>query len=326
MHEGKFVISLDFEIYWGVHDAVSLAHYQQNLLGVRKAIPRLLELFQEYKINATFATVGLLFFENKKQMLANLPKQKPQYQNEKLSPYFSEIDKAGNSELEDPLRMGLSLIQQIKNSGQEIGSHTFSHYYCLEKGQTVEAFKEDLECARSVAEKNGIDLKSIIFPRDQYQKEYVEACKDAGFIVFRGNEKSKIFSSRTYGASTNFRRPFRLADSFFDLSGHNCYSKAEMTKDVIINIPSSRFLRPYSKKLQLLEKRKLKRITDSMSYAAKNKLAYHLWWHPHNFGINFIENFSFLEKILLHYQQLNNSDNFQSINMRDLAEELLRNK
>lgn len=322
MQEGKFVISLDFEIYWGVHDAVPLSSYKENLLGVRKVIPALLQLFQKYNINATFATVGFLFFENKDQLLGNLPGQKPQYENRKLSPYSSEIYNVGDSESDDPLRLALSLIQQIKNAGQEIGSHTFSHYYCLEKGQTISAFKEDLKSAKSIAEQNGIDLKSIIFPRDQYRTEYLEACKDEGFITFRGNERSKLFSSQTYGASMKFRRPFRLLDSYFNLSGHNCYSKEEMTKDVMINIPSSRFLRPYSKKLAFLENRKLKRITDSMTYAAKNKLAFHLWWHPHNFGINFPENFALLEKILLHYQHLNRKSNFKSINMRDLAEEL----
>jgi hypothetical protein len=228
----------------------------------------------------------------------------------------------GNSESEDPLRLALSLIQQIKNAGQEIGSHTFSHYYCLEKGQTIGTFKEDLKSAKLIAAKNGIDLKSIIFPRDQYQSNYLEACKDEGFAAFRGNERSKLFSSKTYGASMKFRRPFRLLDSYYNLSGHNCYSKEEMIKDVIVNIPSSRFLRPYSKKLAFLENRKLKRITDSMTYAAKNKLAFHLWWHPHNFGINFSENFSFLEKILLHYQHLNRKYNFQSKSMRGLAAEL----
>ncbi len=59
-----------------------------------------------------------------------------------------------------------------------------------------------------------------------------------------------------------------------------------------------------------------------MAYAAKNGLTYHLWWHPHNFGINVEENFSFLEKILIHYRKLNKEYNFQSVNMNQLAEEL----
>jgi hypothetical protein len=59
-----------------------------------------------------------------------------------------------------------------------------------------------------------------------------------------------------------------------------------------------------------------------MTYAAKNGLTFHLWWHPHNFGINISENFCFLEKILLHYQQLKEKYGFQSMNMSGLANKL----
>ena len=34
---GCFVISLDFEIHWGVRDQWELPAYQENLLGVRTA-------------------------------------------------------------------------------------------------------------------------------------------------------------------------------------------------------------------------------------------------------------------------------------------------
>ena len=59
-----------------------------------------------------------------------------------------------------------------------------------------------------------------------------------------------------------------------------------------------------------------------MTYAAKNNCTYHLWWHPHNFGINQDENFSFLEKILMHYKQLNKEYQFQSYTMSELAKSL----
>ena len=44
---GAFVISLDFELFWGVRDSKSLADYGANILGVRQAIPAMLELFCE---------------------------------------------------------------------------------------------------------------------------------------------------------------------------------------------------------------------------------------------------------------------------------------
>jgi len=326
MTNGKLVISLDFEIYWGVRDAVKLEKYREHLLGVHMVIPRLLQIFDQYKINATFATVGFLFFNNKEELLHNLPSRKPSYWNTDLSPYQGHFNCIGKDEENDPFHFGAELIQQIHNAGQEIGSHTFSHYYCLEKGQTKEDFKEDLITAKKIANQRGIELQSFVFPRNQYNKGYLDICKEMGFTSFRGNEMSWLFSSKTQGMGTTFRRPFRLADAYLNLSGHNCHTDKEMKKSIPLNIPASRFLRPYTKKLKVFEKLRLKRIKESMMYAAKNGLTYHLWWHPHNFGINILENFLFLEQILIHYQNLNNEYKFESVNMRQLAKELTKEK
>lgn len=322
MQNGKFVVSLDFELYWGVRDAVILDQYKENLLGVQKVIPLLLQMFKEYKINATFATVGFLFFDNKEDLQNDLPGKKPEYFNSKLSPYNDHFNLVGQDENQDQLHFGSKLIQQIMDAGQEIGSHTFSHYYCLEKGQTKEDFREDLIYAKKIAGKKGIELKSLVFPRNQYNKNYLDVCRELDFTSFRGNERSWLFSSKTQGSTLFFRRPFRFLDAYFNLSGHNCYSSAEMKKNPLINIQSSRFLRPFNERLKIFECMRLKRIKDSMTYAAKNKLAYHLWWHPHNFGADISNNFSFLEKILIHYQNLNKVYNFQNINMQQLAKEL----
>jgi peptidoglycan/xylan/chitin deacetylase (PgdA/CDA1 family) len=326
MVNGKLVISLDFEIYWGIRDAVELKDYKEHLLGVHTVIPRLLQIFNQYQINATFATVGFLFFSNKQELLHNLPKRKPLYSGSDLSPYNGHFDKVGEDEVNDPFHFGTNLIQQILDAGQEIGSHTFSHYYCLEKGQTKEDFKEDLFAAKKIANERGVELKSFVFPRNQYNKDYLEICKEMGFTSFRGNERSWLFSSKTQGPGTTLRRPFRLADAYINLSGYNCYSKKEMKKTTLVNIPASRFLRPYTKKLRALETLRFKRIRNSMTYAAKNGLTYHIWWHPHNFGINIAENFLFLEQILIHYQKLNNEYKFESVNMQQLAKELNEEK
>src|SRR5262245_13071649 len=58
---GALVISLDFELHWGVRDKRPVdGSYRENLLGAREAIPRMLDLFEEFGIAATWATVGFL--------------------------------------------------------------------------------------------------------------------------------------------------------------------------------------------------------------------------------------------------------------------------
>ena len=325
MNHGKFVVSLDFEIIWGVRDKKDIeSYYTQNLLGVHQVIPALLDLFDRYQINATFSTVGLLFFETKKDLLQHLPPKKPGYTNQNLSPYHTELDKLGDDYTTDLLHFAPKLIEQIKqHPNQEIGTHTFCHYYCLEEGQSIDEFKADLQAAIRIAEERQIKMTSLIFPRNQFNNEYLDVCKDLGIICYRGNEHSWLYKPRQKQNESITRRAFRKMDAYINLSGHNCYSDEMMSASFPINIPSSRLLRPFSPKLKTLEWLRLSRRKKDMTYAAKNKLTFHLWWHPHNFGIHQSENLSFLSRILEHYQLLNERYGFQSYTMSSLANKLL---
>ena len=61
---GTLVVSLDFELFWGMLDVCTLDEYRENVLGGRKAIPQMLQLFEKYNIHATWAAVGFLFAED----------------------------------------------------------------------------------------------------------------------------------------------------------------------------------------------------------------------------------------------------------------------
>jgi len=320
MNNGKFVISLDFELFWGVRDKRSIEQYGENIKGVHQAIPRLLEIFNRYHANATFSTVGFLFFESKEELLNNLPKKLPNYSNKKLSPYAGHFDTIGENAATDPYHFAPYLIRLIqKYPEQEMGTHTFSHYYCLEEGQTKDDFKADIQNAQVVAAKYGIELTSLVFPRNQFNDEYLQVCKEMGIICYRGNEHSWLYEARNRAGESLYRRALRLLDAYINISGHNCYSDDYLKSKFPVDIPSSRFLRPYSKTLRIFTGFQLNRIKSGMSYAAKNNLTYHLWWHPHNFGINQDENFDLLKNILDHYKKLNTRYNFQSYTMSALA-------
>ncbi|MCG2611289.1 polysaccharide deacetylase family protein [Flavobacterium sp. SM15] len=323
MTNGKFVISLDFELLWGVRDKKTIQTYGKNIEGVQQVIPELLKQFEKNGIKATFSTVGLLFFESKKELLENLPDLKPKYNDANLSPYNGHFEQVGSDWKTDIYHFAPSLIKAIQNHPeQEIGTHTFSHYYCLEQGQTVDTFRADLQSAIHIAQKYNIKLTSLIFPRNQFNTEYLKVCEELGIICYRGNEHSWLYTAKNGEKESLLRRAFRLLDVYINLSGHNCYSDTFLKSKTPVNIPSSRLLRAYSKKLSFLETLRLHRIKSGMSHAAKNNLTYHLWWHPHNFGINQQENFQFLEKILSHYNHLNTTYNFESITMTNLAKRI----
>ena len=88
MRKGYFVISLDYELMWGVRDSQTKESYGKNILGVKSAINEMLECFKCYNVNATFAIVGFLFHETKDEIFNNIPNVVPNYKNKKLSPYF----------------------------------------------------------------------------------------------------------------------------------------------------------------------------------------------------------------------------------------------
>jgi hypothetical protein len=314
---GQFVLSLDFELHWGVHDSMSLSAYEPNLLGAREVIPKLLAHFRKFDVACTWATVGFLFFDSKEELRRGLPDILPRYENRQHSSY-EWIERIGNSEAEDPLHFGRSLIAKIRDCPrQEIATQTFSHYYCLEAGQSVESFKADLAAARRAAGALGIDLASIVFPRNQFNAEYLGACREAGLTSFRGNEDNWIYRGERHEGF--LKRAVRLADAYVNLVGPHIFSPSEALPG-LWNIPASQFLRPIS--LGLLgrfEGLRLNRIKTAMTAAAAADKAFHLWWHPHNFGVNQTENLAFLEAILVHFKQLRARYGMRSMSMQELA-------
>ncbi|MDX1277185.1 polysaccharide deacetylase family protein [Oceanihabitans sediminis] len=320
LSQGHLVISLDFELYWGVFDVRSLEDYKSNIEKVSEIIPRLLKLSDRYNIKLTFATVGFLLAKNKEELIAYSPNSKPSYSKKNFSSYRL-IEHIGNNEKEDPYHYATSLVSLIKqNPNHEIGSHTFSHYYCNEVGQTPEQFEADLLANIAIAkQQHGLSIKSIAFPRNQINDDCLKICYKHGLTSYRGIEKHWMYDTHNTEKLENLKhRVYRLLDAYMNISGHN--TNDLQTHHGLVNIASSRFLRSYSKKLSFLEATKILRIKKGMTHAAKKKQVYHLWWHPHNFGENTEENFKSLEEIFLHYSMLSHTYNFTSKTMTNLAE------
>ncbi|HZR67201.1 MAG TPA: hypothetical protein VFA85_18825 [Terriglobales bacterium] len=317
MMRGTLLISLDFELFWGVRDHSSIASYGANILGARKAIPAMLEMFRAYRIHATWATVGFLFFRTKSELLSALPAVTPEYSIRTLSPY-SDMDCVGKDEDSDPYHFGRSLIDLIRSCpGQEVGTHTFSHYYCCESGQTLESFRYDLEAARRAASLLDLGFFSLVFPRNQADAAYLDVCREVGLRCYRGNEASWLYKKGSRKGESQWKRMGRLLDAYVTLSGHNTYAP-DCTRQPI-NLPSSRFLRPYSAKLAFLDELRKKRITSGIKHAAETGEIYHLWWHPHNFGAHLEENLSFLQEIFQFFTQMRELHGMQSQNMSEVA-------
>ena len=320
MSQGKFVISLDFELMWGVRDHHNYQTYGREIEAVHETVPKLIDLFNEFGVKATFSAVGMLFAKDREELEQYLPTKKPSYTKFDLSPYPTYLNSSSIAE-HDKLHFAADLIDQLRQSPHEIGTHTFSHYYCLEEGQNKEQFKADLQSAVAIALAKGVELNSIVFPRNQFNKTYLEVCAELGITSVRGTENSWLYKARNREEESQLRRAFRLIDAYVNISGHHCYDKKDAKQSIPMNIAASRFLRPYSPKLYMLEKLKIRRIQKSIVHAAKNGLCYHLWWHPHNFSRNTEQNVDQLRSILGYYQKMNQKYGMASCTMTEISSE-----
>lgn len=309
-----FVISLDFELFWGVSDSRSIENYRRNIEGSLVAIPRMLEMFQRYQLKVTWAVVGMAICRDFSQWQEVRPSFPPGYIRKECSNYS-----IANLAREYPhlffARPTVERILEIES--QELATHTYSHFYCGEMGASPEQFAADLDCAKLIGAELGITFGSIVFPRNQVKQEYLSALQQSGIKVFRGNSKHPLYADGHVTPGGIAGRAVRFGDSWINLTG--THTAIPEISNGLVNVPASMFLRPYSHKLSAFEALRIYRIKSAMDAAAKADRVFHLWWHPHNFGLNIDQNLATLEVILQHYQHLRDTHGMRSMCMGDFA-------
>jgi len=214
---------------------------------------------------------------------------------------------------ESELYYAFDLIQLILNfPSQEIASHSYSHYYCTEDGQSLEAFSADCDSAIKIAKDFfNIDLTSYVFPRNQVNLSYLDVLKKRGFTAYRS-----VLDDSELSKSTHIRF-LRLIDSYMPILG-SMHKKTEIDIYGMKTVYSDRFLRP-STKYKILNKLKVTKVKREMHNAAKKGNTYHLWFHPHNFGERLTQNLFDLEQILEYYSFLRREYGMKSVTIRNCS-------
>lgn len=312
-------MSLDFELMWGVRDRsdAGRSEYRANLLGARQAIPSILQLFREFNVSATWATVGLLFADSRAMVNRFVPTLRPRYDNRGFDAYREPL---GDGEASDPLHYGSELIRLIgETPGQEIGTHTFCHYFCLEDGQSIEDFREDMKAAARIARERGIVIRSIVFPRNQVNPNYFGVLAECGVQTYRGAAPGAMYCTRKRSEETVFIRGSRWLDSYFNLGSRTAPWTLVTSRDGLCNVPAGLFLRPVSTRFFLLNYLHRRRLLAELIGAARRQEICHLWWHPHNFGVNLAENMAFLRRILMEFMRCRERYGMVSMGMHEAA-------
>lgn len=313
LNRGTLVISLDFELVWGIFDHIIIKDRVNYFNDTINTIPKMLDLFVKNDIHVTWATVGMLFNRNWEEWEHNVPIRTPNYQNKTLDAYA--YGRAHRNSGYDRFFFAPNLVKQIQLAdNQELATHTYSHYYCLEPGQTKADFEADLDKAAEISAEYGNKIQSLVFPRNQLYTDYLPSCVDRGITSVRSNPA--IWYWDTAKATTLKTKIFRTADAYIPFKPKG-YPFSSLNPDVPQQQPASRFLRPQHK-YSLLNSLRLKRIQDEMIAAAKKGEIYHLWWHPHNFGIDSEGALKNLGKILETFKYCKEKFNFQSLSMEEM--------
>ncbi|MEZ4238043.1 MAG: hypothetical protein R3F59_18235 [Myxococcota bacterium] len=264
--------------------------------------------------------MGALCAADRDELEAHLPAVRPRYADPALDPY-AELPQLGRSEEDDPFHYAPSLVAQIAATpGQEVGTHTFAHVYGLEPGATLEAFVSDLGAANAILARRGVTPRAIVFPRNQYGADHVRALPGLGIVAFRGGGRGWMVQPRAASAETRLRRAARLADSYLPLVGDTVRPR-RWPDAAVVDVPASRFWRPHDRRA--LDAWRRARIERSMTHAARTGADFHLWWHPHNLGLDRPQNLSLLSRILDHFARLQRDYGFASAHMSDRADAVL---
>ncbi len=317
---GALVISLDFELHWGMRDRVPSEHpLAAELVESRRIVSRLASFFSERDLHATWATVGFLFASSRGELERFRPQVRPRYVRAELDPYAEAV---GEDEDSDPIHMAGSLVRALAATpGQEVASHTFSHYYCLEAGQDESALRADLGSAQAIASAMGLQLHSLVLPRNQWNSRYAAAVRESGFDCYRSPQRSWAHRPRRDGEAGLPTRLGRLADTYAGWKPPPTTGWSDMLDEAgLCEVPASAFLRPYSPGRKRLEPLRFARLVAGMRHAARRSRVFHLWWHPHNFARYPEESFALLSRLADEFDRLAESEGMRSLSMGEVAE------
>jgi peptidoglycan/xylan/chitin deacetylase (PgdA/CDA1 family) len=320
---GALVISIDFELQWGTRDHADASGSLARLhVASREIVSRLADLFVERGVRATWATVGFLFASSAAELERFNPELRPSYTRRELDPYSETL---GTDEGDDPVHLAGSLVDRlVAASGQEVASHTYSHYYCLEAGQDQAQFSADLAAARAIARSRGVTLRSLVLPRNQWREDYAPAARDNGFDCLRGPQPTWGHRPRRSDEVGPLVRAARLAESYAGVRPPPTFAWDEIVQPTgMCNVPASAFVRPFSPARRGIEPWREARLRSGLRDAARRGRIFHVWWHPSNFASHPVQSFGLLERLLDEFERLAGTDGLQSLAMGDVAEALL---
>ena len=192
LEKGVVVLSADFELAWAYRYSKSKSNEAIQIgLQEREQVSLLLNLFEQYNIPVTWATVGHLFLNHCEKDAGGIahPKMpRPDYFENKNWKFndgdWYQHDPCSNNK-SDPAWYAPNLIRKIIYSWvkHEIGCHTFSHIDFTYNNCTPELASAEIRKCIYLSEEMGVRVKSMVFPGGTAGN--YEVLKENGVICYR---------------------------------------------------------------------------------------------------------------------------------------------
>ena len=303
----RVVISLDFELRWGMHHALGsrLDGDRRRLDNVRHVVPALLELFSARSLRVTWAAVGALACSDWSEYVARAPRP-PDY----LDPSLAIDSRHAELDPDGQLHFAADLLRAVHTTpGQDLGTHTFSHILMREPGVTADDVAADLAAVSCLwQERFGTSPSSLVFPRNQIA--FLSVVRACGIRMWRGNEPRWYYDRNESSTNRPPARALRLLDAVNPFVRHATAPEGDMTRASLFlrtNLPPG---------LWTLHCARIRNELDAL----RPRQVFHLWWHPDNLGTDTRTRLARVEQVLDMVAEQCRRGLVVSSNMRDLLQ------
>lgn len=305
---GVMVVSIDFEMAWGVVHRNGRVIY--DIDDERSWLQQLLGIFDHYGIPATWATVGHLMMNGcgrDDTGVAHPDIIRPRYSW--FDGDWFDQDPCGHV-LGSPTWYAPDVVGNIleRRVGHEIGCHTFSHIVVGDPGCSVEAFDSELRACERVARAHDVTLRSFVYPRNTIG--HVPELVRHGYTAYRGRRHDPFVRFGRAGSMV------RLVDRFRPLPASVVRPVAE---DGIWNMPATCLFSIEGRRWPGLWMRQMRR---RLRHAARHGGLFHVWFHPHNLVRGGRRTLDLFEELLAEAAELRDQGRLETLTMGAYADVL----
>lgn len=262
---GTVVLSVDAELGWGFHDQSRPP--ADRLENARRGWESLLDLCDEFGIEATWAVVGHLFLRDCDGRHSDHPRDGAWFAHERPP-----------NQMAADLRFGNGLVEAIQDAAtdHEVGCHTFSHVEFGDPRTTRREARAEVTTSLELAREQGLELDSFVFPRNKVG--HLDALAAYGFRCYRGvrPEKSRLGNGALgkLTRATVVRHPPPLVEPRVDSFG-------------LVDIPASLHLFSFeglARKLltPLSGDPVVRQAKLGIDAAVESERVFHMWLHPNS--------------------------------------------